>query len=44
MKKKITFEIETQVSKEAIEFHIKNWLRDNFQVPESAVIKIEDVE
>ncbi len=43
MRKKITFEIETQVSSKAIEFHIKNWLRDNFQVPESATIKIEDL-
>ncbi len=43
MKKKITFEIETEASDERIKSYLGYWLRDNFQVPKEAEIKIEDL-
>ena len=44
MRKRITFEIETEEEdNRVLEHYLRNWLRDNFRMPEKIEIKIEDL-
>ena len=44
MKKKITFEIETESDDERIKVYLENWIKDNFQKTDKINIKIENTE
>lgn len=43
MRKKITFEIDTETESSRIESYLKKWLIENFRLPKSVKIKIEEI-